>query len=75
MWAVKTTALACENFMLALAAAGYDSCPLEGFDEPKVKRLFALPDEARVAVIAAGRRAPGAHPQIRHERAFYVQRV
>ncbi len=48
MWAVKTTALACENFMLALAAAGYDSCPLEGFDEPKVKRLFALPDEARV---------------------------
>lgn len=77
MWAIKTTALACENFMLALAAAGYDSCPLEGFDEPKVKRLFALPDEARVVmVIAAGRRGPRALiPQIRHERAFYVQRV
>ncbi len=77
MWAVKTTALACENFMLALAAAGYDTCPLEGFDEPKVKRLFALPAEARVVmVIAAGRRAPGAViPQIRHERDFYIERV
>ncbi|HEY5376272.1 MAG TPA: nitroreductase family protein [Polyangiaceae bacterium] len=77
MWAIKTTALACENFMLALAAAGYDSCPLEGFDEPKVKRLFALPDEARVVmVIAAGRRGPQALiPQVRHERAFYVERV
>ncbi len=77
MWAIKTTALACENFMLALAAAGYDSCPLEGFDEPKVKRLFALTAEARVVmVIAAGRRGPhGLIPQIRHERAFYVERV
>jgi nitroreductase len=77
MWAIKTTALACESFMLALTAAGYDSCPLEGFDEPKVKRLFALPDEARVVmVIAAGRRGPHALiPQVRHERAFYVQRV
>ena len=77
LWATKTTALACENFMLALAAAGYDSCPLEGFDEPKVKRLFALPAAARVVmVIAAGRRGPDAIiPQIRHERAFYVERV
>jgi nitroreductase len=77
MWAIKTTALACENFMLALTAAGYDSCPLEGFDEPKVKRLFELSDEARVVmVIAAGRRGPHALiPQIRHERAFYIERV
>jgi nitroreductase len=77
LWATKTTALACENFMLALAAAGYDSCPLEGFDEPKLKRLLALTHEARVVmVIAAGRRGPHALiPQIRHERAFYVERV
>jgi nitroreductase len=76
LWATKTTALACENFMLALAAAGYDSCPLEGFDEPKLKRLLALTHEARVVmVIAAGRRGPHALiPQIRHERAFYVER-
>ena len=66
-----------QEAMLALTAAGYDSCPLEGFDEPRVKRLFALPREARVVmVIAAGRRGPHALiPQIRHERAFYVERV
>ena len=77
MWAIKTTALACENFMLALTAAGYDSCALEGFDEPRVKRLFSLPPMARVVmVIAAGRRGPNALiPQIRHERSFYVERV
>jgi nitroreductase len=77
MWAIKTTALACENFMLALAAAGYDSCALEGFDEPRVKRLFDLPREARVAmVIAAGKRGPDAIlPQVRFEPSFYVQTI
>jgi nitroreductase len=77
IWATKTTALACENFMLALRAAGYDSCALEGFDEPKVKRLLDLPHAARIAmVIAAGRWAKdGVIPQVRFERAYYVRRV
>ena len=77
MWAIKTTALACENFMLALAAAGYDSCALEGFDEPRVKRLLGLAREARVAmVIAGGKKGPDAIlPQIRFERSFYVQKI
>lgn len=35
LWAVKTAALACENFMLALTAAGFDNYPMEGFDEPR----------------------------------------
>lgn len=77
IWATKTAALACENFMLALRAAGYDSCPLEGFDEPRVRRLLGLPRAARIVmVIAAGRRAKdGVTPQIRFERAFYVHRM
>lgn len=77
IWAVKTAALACENFMLALRAAGYDSCPLEGFDERRVRRLLELPRAARIVmVIAAGHRAKdGVMPQIRFERAFYVHRV
>jgi hypothetical protein len=39
--------------------------------------LLELPNEARVVmVIAAGRRGPQALiPQIRHERAFYIERV
>jgi nitroreductase len=77
LWATKTTALACQNLMLALRAAGYDSCAMEGFDEPRVKRLLDLPRAARVVmVIAAGRRAPGGvMPLYRFERSRYVQRV
>lgn len=77
LWATKTTALACQTLMLALRAAGYDSCAMEGFDEPRVKRLLKLPRAARVVmVIAAGRRAPGGvMPLYRFERNRYVQRV
>ena len=35
----KTTALACQNFMMALVAQGYDSCPMEGFDHKRVKKI------------------------------------
>ena len=38
----KTTALACQNFMMALVAQGYDSCPMEGFDEKRVKKILNL---------------------------------
>jgi nitroreductase len=77
LWAVKTAALACENFMLALTAHGFDSCPMEGFDEPRVKRLLGLPQAAEVVmVIAAGRGAVGGViPQIRFAREHYIQRV
>lgn len=77
IWAVKTAALACQNLMLALRAAGYDSCALEGFDEPKVKRLLGLPRPARIVmVIAAGRRGKdGIMPQVRFNRSLYVRRV
>lgn len=77
LWAAKTTALACENLMLALRAAGYDTCPMEGFDEPRVKRLLALPRAARVVmVLAAGRRAPGGvSEQVRFDRELFVKVV
>ena len=32
----KSTALACQNLMLGLAE-GFDSCPMEGFDEKNKK--------------------------------------
>ncbi len=77
LWATKTTALACENLMLALRAAGYDSCPMEGFDEPRIKRRFALPDDARVVmVLAIGRRDPrGVSERLRFDRDLFVRRV
>ncbi|MGZ3779038.1 MAG: nitroreductase family protein [Pseudobdellovibrionaceae bacterium] len=58
LWATKTTALACQNLMLAFRSYGYDTCPMEGFDEIRVKRLLNLPREASVVmVISAGKRA------------------
>lgn len=59
LWATKTTALACENIMLAFRAAGYDTCPMEGFDEVRVKSLLNLPGKASVVMIlSAGKRSP-----------------
>jgi nitroreductase len=77
LWATKTTALACQNLMLALRAAGYDSCAMEGFDEPRVKRLLGLPGAAHIVmVIAAGKRAEGGvAPLYRFDRNLYVQHV
>ncbi|MGM0774331.1 MAG: nitroreductase family protein [Pseudomonadota bacterium] len=58
IWATKSTALAAENLMLALRAHGYDSCPMEGFDECRVRRLLKLPKKGLVTmVLAAGKRS------------------
>jgi nitroreductase len=58
IWATKSTALAAENLMLALVAHGYDSCPMEGFDECRVRRLLKLPKKGLVTMIlAAGKRS------------------
>ncbi len=77
LWAVKTAALACENLMIAVSAYGFDTCPMEGFDEPKLKRLLGLPRAAEIVmVIAAGRRGEdGVVPQFRFDRAHYVGRA
>lgn len=59
-WASVTTSLACENLMLAFRAQGYDTCPMEGFDEVRVKKLLHLKSGAHVVmVISAGKRAQG----------------
>jgi nitroreductase len=55
----KTTALACENFMLAIAAQGYGSCPMEGFDSSRVKKILKLGYSARIVmVISVGETDP-----------------
>ena len=47
----KTTALACQNFMMALVAMGYDSCPMEGFDHKRVKKILKLNYSAHIVMI------------------------
>ena len=43
IWAHKSTALACQTLMLSLRAFGYDSCPMEGIDSFRIKKLLKLP--------------------------------
>ena len=47
----KTVALACQNFMLAITAQGYSSCPMEGFDECRVKKILGLGSESTVVML------------------------
>lgn len=49
-WADKSVALAAAQFMLAIKAAGFDSCPMEGLDPDMVRSLFGLPQEATVTM-------------------------
>ncbi len=57
--AIKSCALAAENFMLAISAQGFDTCPMEGFDECRLKKLLNLKCNERVVmVISVGQRAP-----------------
>ena len=58
IWAQKSTALACQTLMLSLRAFGYDSCPMEGIDSLRIKKLLKLPKKAQICmVISAGKRA------------------
>ena len=47
----KTCALAAQTFMLAMANEGYDTCPMEGLDSKKVKRILKLPSGAEINMI------------------------
>lgn len=47
----KTCALAAQTFMLAMANEGYDTCPMEGFDSKKAKRILKLPYGAEINMI------------------------
>jgi nitroreductase len=42
VWAVKSASLCCENMMLAAAAKGFDSCPMEGNDPLCVADVVGL---------------------------------
>lgn len=78
LWATKTTALACENLMLSFRAAGYDTCPMEGFDEVRVKRLLNLPRQASVVmVVSAGKRAENGvyAEQFRGAKNLFIKKV
>ncbi|WP_297335761.1 nitroreductase family protein [Algoriphagus sp.] len=47
----KSASLAAMTFMLGMKAEGYDTCPMEGFDSLRVKKLLGLPRTAEIAMI------------------------
>ncbi|NAY92390.1 nitroreductase family protein [Muricauda sp. JGD-17] len=55
----KSAALAAENFMISMAAIGYDTCPMEGHDSLLIKKALGLPAGAEInMVIGCGIREP-----------------
>lgn len=56
----KSCALAAQTFMLAMTEAGYDTCPIEGLDARRVKRILNLPYGAEInMIVACGKRKAG----------------
>lgn len=49
----KTCGLAAQNFMISMAAEGYDTCPMEGSDTWRVKKLMGLPLGAEINMIVS----------------------
>lgn len=51
--AIKSAALACENFVLAVVDQGGATCMMEGFDEWRVKKALSLKFSDRVVMVIA----------------------
>ncbi|MGZ3668362.1 MAG: nitroreductase family protein [Bdellovibrionota bacterium] len=78
LWAAKSCALACENLMLAFSAHGFDTCPMEGLDSKRVKKILGVPRSSVVvmAISVGKRKAEGVYgPQVRFPREQFVHEV
>jgi len=47
----KTAGLASQNFMISMAGFDYDTCPMEGFDSIRVKKILKLNRSAEINMI------------------------
>ncbi len=47
----KSAGLAAQNFMVSMAAIGYDTCPMEGSDTGRVKKILGLPWGAEINMV------------------------
>lgn len=57
-WAARNASFAAQTLMLAAAARGIDSCPMEGFSAPRICQILGLPRGTVIpVVIALGHRA------------------
>ena len=49
----KSCALVAQTFMLAMSEAGYDTCPVEGFDARRVRKALGLPSSVEPSLIVS----------------------
>ncbi len=47
----KSAGLAAQNFMISMAAINYDTCPMEGSDTLRVKKILGLPRGAEINMV------------------------
>lgn len=47
----KSAGLAAQNFMISMAAIGYDTCPMEGSDTGQVKQILGIPGAAEINMV------------------------
>lgn len=75
-WATKQVMLSAMTFMLAAAAAGLATVPMEGFDETRVRRLAGIPRSFTIpVVVAVGYAAEGGLRKTRLPVASLIHRV
>jgi len=49
----KSAGLAAQNFMISMAAIGYDTCPMEGSDTLRLKKILNLPSGSEINMVIA----------------------
>ena len=47
----KSAGLAAQNFMISMASIGYDTCPMEGSDTLRVKKILKLPYSTEINMV------------------------
>ncbi|MBP6180592.1 nitroreductase family protein [Flavobacterium sp.] len=47
----KSAGLAAQNFMISMASINYDTCPMEGFDSSRIKKILHLPSSSEINMI------------------------
>ncbi|MDA3890603.1 MAG: nitroreductase family protein [Salinivirgaceae bacterium] len=74
----KSIALAAQTFMLAVQSYGYNTCPMEGMDSKKIKKLLNLPKAAEInMVISVGKGTKEGvwYPQKRYDYNVVVKEI
>ena len=52
-WTARSALYAAQTFLLAASAYGLDTCPMEGFDAPKVAKALRLPRDLAIPLLIA----------------------